>query len=230
MNTATPLDTLSPDTHDQVWASLPWYLNGTLDSTEHELVQQHLKVCIPCRNEMATQQHLQQSLQIPATNEFGEAVQFSRLMNRIHATKPDMPTRIRPQKRPFWAQPWPQIAAIAAMLVAIFTAPINSLLTPAETIYQTLTASTPKPVVQQTGDIRVIFSSTVDAQRKQLLLSAIDGQVVHPADANGIHVVQVNSQGRATADEIDLALATLRDDPQVIFAEPITVPGLDSGS
>ena len=41
--------------HAEVWNLLPWYVNGTLDADDLELVEAHLTQCLTCRTELAEQ-------------------------------------------------------------------------------------------------------------------------------------------------------------------------------
>ena len=81
----TPDNVLSVETHDQVWALLPWYVNQTLAGDELQLVEMHLKVCIPCRSELSEQQTLCQAVQESTVEALPEKVQFARLMQRIQS-------------------------------------------------------------------------------------------------------------------------------------------------
>ena len=52
-NMRDPSDESDGNHHQKVWEILPWYVNGTLDSHEHELVARHILSCQSCADEVA---------------------------------------------------------------------------------------------------------------------------------------------------------------------------------
>lgn len=69
--------------HRDVWMLLPWYVNGTLEGAECKLVQEHLKLCITCRREVAEQQRLAEAISRSRIMDSAPHTSFARLMERV---------------------------------------------------------------------------------------------------------------------------------------------------
>ena len=78
-----PIDPLSHTAHREVEMLLPWYVNGTLQGEELDLVPHHLRVCIVCRRELALQQRTSRAIRNSSIINLLPQLSFSRLMRRI---------------------------------------------------------------------------------------------------------------------------------------------------
>lgn len=229
-------DTLSPATHDEVWLLLPWYINETLSEDEHRQVAEHLTVCIPCRSELEAQQAICKAVQDSPVEGLCQSVQYDQLMSRIRGAEPPVvplaeaaDRRDRRRQRTVWGRPWGQIAAVAAALVAIVTVPLTGLLTPEDTTFHTLSASQgdgPAPVTQ-VGDLRVIFDRSLTAGQRVALLDNVNGRVIQPADAHGVYVIRLGDGQTLAPEQFARTVDQLRQDPLVVFAEPVYRPQID---
>src|SRR5512135_3643787 len=76
-------DYLSYSNHDKVWSLLPWYINGSLEASELELVEQHLRICLRCRREVAEQGTLYIALHHAPSVQISAIPSLERLMSRI---------------------------------------------------------------------------------------------------------------------------------------------------
>jgi Putative zinc-finger len=73
--------------HETVWLLLPWYTNGTLETAERLLVEDHLAGCPSCREEMAHCNGLAAALRgRPELAPSPHPLQLARLMERLDAT------------------------------------------------------------------------------------------------------------------------------------------------
>jgi len=72
--------------HDTVWLLLPWYANGTLETAERLLVEDHLAGCPGCREEVARCNGLAAALRArPEIAPSPHPLQLARLMERLDA-------------------------------------------------------------------------------------------------------------------------------------------------
>src|ERR1700726_4436637 len=72
--------------HDSVWLLLPWYANGTLETAERLLVEDHLAGCPSCREEVARCNGLAAALRDrPEIAPSPHPLQLARLMERLDA-------------------------------------------------------------------------------------------------------------------------------------------------
>lgn len=73
--------------HDNVAALLPWFVNRTLESHEHELVTMHLEECAECRREILLLKALNESIQDDANDSHASHADVEKslagVMNRI---------------------------------------------------------------------------------------------------------------------------------------------------
>ncbi len=74
--------------HDTVWLLLPWYANGTLETAERLLVEDHLAGCPGCREEVARCNGLAAALRDrPEIAPSPHPLQLARLMERLDAAE-----------------------------------------------------------------------------------------------------------------------------------------------
>jgi len=74
--------------HETVWLLLPWLANGTLDTAERRLVEDHLAGCASCREELAHCSGLAAALR--GREEIAPSphpLQLARLMERVEASE-----------------------------------------------------------------------------------------------------------------------------------------------
>jgi hypothetical protein len=65
---------------------MPWYVNGTLEGEERELVGRQVLASLTCRKELERLRHLQQLIQRDDADAVATDREFERLMARIHAS------------------------------------------------------------------------------------------------------------------------------------------------
>ncbi|MGH8601409.1 MAG: anti-sigma factor family protein [Gammaproteobacteria bacterium] len=228
----------SPHTaHHEVWLLLPWYVNGTLEGPELNLVQQHLQICITCRKEIAVQQRLAEAIRNSSVIALSPQVAFSRLRERIvcGAQSPKDQTRWW-RRHQSWLDVWPRLpngslprpAAIALSLLLMIGLALAArpwLMSLFETPkYHTLAHPNSLPASGQ-HNIRVIFAKTADQQEIELLLRTIRGEVVDGPSSIDVYTVKIVSNNGSSPD-ILAVLERLRHHPSVLLAEPgFPIPG-----
>ena len=211
--------------HDEIWLLLPWYANGSLKAQERERVKAHLGVCLVCRKELAEQAMLARHLQHEPAVEISAKPSFDRLMARIQSE----PRPTQPKPKPHWLVagfkgwldgmgPLPLATACAAVLLA-FTLPFLALepREPAPAFHTVADSGSLDRFAQ--NDLRVIFAEPVTEQERATLISAIHGRIVDGPSPSGLYTVRLAESGNSGFG-LPQALAHLRANPSVVFAEP----------
>jgi anti-sigma factor RsiW len=202
--------------HQNVQELLPWFLNGTLQGEEAVKVEEHLRGCPGCREELECLRVMQ--------SEYVE----SEMAPEAHAALAKLRPRLEealPAKRPprratgraaTLTAPFPVWfkLAMAAQFALVFGLGW-AVLQPdrAGLAYHTLSAAgAPERAV---GSLVVVFDPAAPQRDVARILRASGGRVVDgPTTSNG-YVVAVPDGG------LSAALARLRAEPSVVLAEPL---------
>ncbi len=202
--------------HQNVQELLPWFLNGTLHGEEAVKVEEHLRGCSGCREELECLRVMQaEYLETEMAPEAQAAL--AKLQPRLNEALPPK----RPQRRsigrgatltapfPVWFK-----LAMAAQFSLVFGLGW-AVLQPDRTglPYHVLSASgAPERAV---GSLVVVFDPAAPQRDVARILRASGGRVVDgPTESNG-YVVAVPDGG------LRAALAHLRAEPAVVLAEPL---------
>ena len=219
----------SPE-HTETLLLLPWYVNKTLHKKELLLVEKHLKSCLLCKIELSNLQKLstamrQEDLLAPAAH-----ASFLQLKNRIRNNQVSVKQKkgvipillaIRLWFSSFssknWGVAYPSIA-LASLLLLTF-----SLIAP---VFQTnnkntgdvfYTLSSSKLNTYPQNEIRLIFSSETTQSEIIQILNSIQGQIVAGPTDKGLYRIRIE---RETIPNIAKTISFLRNNKQIIFAEP----------
>jgi len=208
-------NTSSAADHETLQDALPWYANGSLPEAEAARLQEHLRSCAACREDLAWQRKLLETEgPLPAGLDPDRAL--ARLMPRLDAAPVQAAA---PQRGPGqWLRAllapgrW-QLAAMAAQLAVIAVLAVQLLPRETPSSYQALgrgQASTP--------DLLVVFKADARVQDVQRLLQANGARIVGGPTVAGAYMLDVDADRQAAL------LAALRADPAVDLAENLT-PG-----
>jgi len=214
-------------THDEVWHSIPWLVNGRADDAERDQIEAHLRVCDECRNEVAAQRQVMSAIASDKRIDCVPGVAFQRLWARISTSEsvhePVARARhVRARSVSRWLAAAVVIEAIGiTALTAALTSRDGTVRPAAE--YRTLTSATAEaqsPIPATThGVIRAVFSPTLPMSELQRLLAKSGLQIVAGPTEAGVYTLAAAAAAERTGS--DSALAQLRADPAVRFAEPI---------
>ena len=197
---------------------LPWYVNGTLEGEERELVSRQVHGSLTCRKELERLRRLQHHIQ----RDDGEAVAtgraFERLMARIQASGDSSASRVR---HPGQAFAWTRLGLAASVAAAALALPwwwAGELPTTPRT-YETLTSS--QPADPGATRLRVVFASGVTESERLELLASHGLTIVEPPTDDGVVTLLF-------ADGTDQAaiVAALKSDPRISF---VTSPPVSDG-
>lgn len=222
--------------HDDVLMLLPWYANGSLAGEESDRVRNHLKVCLTCRRELANTTLLAESLEREPAMEISYKPSFDRLMGRIRQEQ--QPKAATPARRPRvtwharlaeWASEFaapryavPALATVTMAAVIPFLMQDTGSSPDLTPSYQTL--AMPGSMAKFVGnDLQLVFSDGASKKEIANLIASVQAELVDGPSAKGVYTVRI-SHGRDLGD----ALARLRHDAKVVFAEPVLGPGFSS--
>lgn len=211
----------------EAWDLIPWVANGRASQEERQRVEEHVRDCQDCADELAFQRRLQRALAGEPERIASPEPALRDLLQRIdEADRPAVPLR----RSRFSASRLPQAllvpglvgavlleACAIALLVGIswMQTPHNSATTPG---FQTLTTEASAP---RAASLRVVFAGGMPMEEVQRLLTSLHLQIVGgPTAADAL---TLGSDGTGSVSTT-AALAALRRNPSVRFAEPVDAP------
>lgn len=214
---STP-STMSGAEHLALQDLLPWYASGALDEDEAGQVQQHLRDCATCRDDLAWQRKLLET-EAPLPAGLDPERALARLMPQLEElpstpavapsdAAPGLVQRLRAWLSASGWQGWALGAQFAALAVLA-----SLLLMPRAEVqtYQALgrgAAATP--------DLLVVFKPVARLEQVQRLLQAHSAQIVGGPTVTGAYMLEVEHSRQAQL------LSALRADPAVELAESLT--------
>jgi putative zinc finger protein len=235
-----------PALHEQAWLALPWLANGRLPQAERDKIEPHVRGCAACREELAFQRLLCNTLTEPDRVTYAPGPSFRKLMDRIDGApqqtrkptgQPRAPATLQRVRGRRWASVhvslWrpPGLAWAASFVLMVGFAGVfmtaNRSTQPVDThIYKTHTdAVAPAPNV-----LHIAFYGTVTMSEAQEALRSTGARIVDGPDSVGIFGVTPgasnNTTPHQTSQDLRVLAAHLHADPRVRWVEPI--PGDDS--
>jgi hypothetical protein len=197
---------------------LPWYVNGTLDGDERELVSRQALTSLTCRKELERLRRLQQLIQREDAEAAATGRAFERLMARIEARGDSSGSRVRRADQAFAWTRLALAASVAATISALLWWWAGGLPATPRT-YETLTSS--QPADAGGTRLRVVFASGVTEPEKLELLASHGLTIAEPPTDDGVVTLLFdNGTDRAAI------VAALKSDPRISF---VTSPPLTDG-
>jgi hypothetical protein len=217
--------------HEESWLLLPWLANGRLPLAERAALEEHLRECAACTQELAQQRLLCQVLTAPERVTYAPGPSFRKLMERI-----DGHTPARPQERPVGARSAPAAVAAAwrppglawaasvvlAMGLATFAATAYRWSQPRYATHTELTRATP-------GVLHIAFDRSLPVGEMEEMLHSAGARVVEGPGTTGVFgIAPVTATVRGVAESPDVSpqlralAARLSADPRVRWVEPLT--------
>lgn len=215
--------------HDDAWHLLPWFVNGSLRREVRGDVDAHIAACADCQSEVALQTSVRDALSREDGRQEATQSSFDQLWARIetHGDTTDEPVaqadlpapaapapRLRASGMPRWL-----VAAVVVEAIGLVTLGWITLNNDPRgaALYQTL--SSPAPYVDN-GQIRAVFAPDLELHDLQMLLASSELTIVAGPTEAGVYTLAPTKQKA----NIDSALADLRRNANVRFAEPIGEP------
>jgi len=221
--------------HDEAFERIPWLVNGRISRTEQAGLERHMAECEECRLEVDAQHRLRRAIRLSESNiEYAPHASFQKLWSQIEASEQGAasaggidhgmdPGRLVQHEHRATAPPQRWLVA-AATVLAVGLGLVMTLTWRAQSPGRAVdyrTAAAPSTQPDRDGQIRAVFSPSVTIDEltsivSETRLTIVDG----PSDA-GVYTLAVQpGQDLPVAD----ALARLRSDPRVRFAEPVVAP------
>jgi hypothetical protein len=228
-------------THKEAWLLLPWLANGRLSNADAGWVEEHVRLCSRCADELSAQRRLCDALELPDRVTYAPGPSFRKLLDRLDdntaATQEPrsepIPARATRGSRSARASLWrpPGLAWAASFIVMVgLTALISTAYRWSEPRYATLTDPAE---VSHPGLLHIAFARDLTIGDVEELLSASGARVVEGPGSTGIFGVAPLSRAAddaaARAQILKLA-GRLRIDPRVRWVEPVgNAPGASAG-
>jgi predicted anti-sigma-YlaC factor YlaD len=213
--------------HGECWNLLPWIANESAAAKDMARIEEHLRDCRECQEELSFQRQLREAIRTEEAIVLAPQTSLQKLMQRIdsiadmddeHEAAPaaePVVTRREPARLR-----WLPIAAaiqgiaIAGLLAALWSQSHDEL---AAGRYSVLT--TPTAAVAGGPVIRVVFAGNVALDDVNRVLRSIDAQIIAGPSEAGVYTLALPSHA-ADKSGVEKAIAQLRADGRVMFAEP----------
>ena len=203
--------------HEQAIELLPWLVNDSLEDLEKEAVLEHAHACVICRRELSSLQQLQDTISqasiawpVPAPDMRKINARIDALIDRQNSWR-DLLKRFRN----LFDRPW-RIAFAAQSVVLIALAAVLMWPEPDSGQFTTLTETETLPEGRY---VRVVFSPDLQQSQLALLLDELKLTIVEGPSNRGVYTLAVASSAKNT----DLIVSSLQGDPDVLFAQPVTI-------
>jgi anti-sigma factor RsiW len=202
--------------HRQAWDLIPWVVNGRASPEQRAVVEQHLADCGDCREEYAFQQRLAGAMRSAPEPAGNAQAALQDLWRRIdgdeQAPRPARRVAGGGFARGLLAAVIVEAVGLAVLSGALWTRTQAAAVAP---VYHTLSA--PQEAAPR-ASIRAVLAPSLTLGQLQTLLAQSQLQIVGgPSDAGVYSLAPLST---AAADG-GAALARLRADPGVRFAEPV---------
>lgn len=219
----------SVDTHSAVVLLLPWYVNRSLEASERQLVDQHLKSCLICRRELSALRKLAVAVRQTADLQVAAEASFAGLRTKMPMVSPAQSQAAPPangrgglagrNRRRVWrnASNTGKGVAIAASLLLATVSAMRYLPALSSANYYTLSVA--KSEASTVGQLRVVFAKSLADADIDAVLGRIGAVRVEGPNSVGAYTVKL-AGGNSSAD-LASAIALLRARRDVIFAEPV---------
>jgi hypothetical protein len=217
--------------HEESWLLLPWLANGRLSHAERAGVEEHLRECAACTQELARQRLLCQVLIEPERVTYAPGPSLRKLMERIDGHAPAKPQELRPVGRrsaaPGLAAAWrpPGLAWAASFVLAVGLAAFApTAYRWWQPLYVTVTTSG-----RGTPDVlHVVFERSLPVGEMEQMLRSAGARVVEGPGTTGIFGLAPltgTAPGSAQSGEVSPQMralaARLRADARVRWVEPL---------
>lgn len=196
------------DSHGRVQRLMPWFVNGSLNASDEELVRTHCRECGECRADIAREKELREAIAtLPAGADRGWAGLRDKALQRPPPAERGIGRSLRRPVALGWALAG-QLAVAASVAVAFLT------LAPAapEPGYRLLAS----PDQADSGNVIVLFSPDTTEATLRYTLKAVDARIVGGPTASGAYVLRVAERDQAKA------ISGLRAAGAVLLAEPLS--------
>ena len=202
---------MTPISHDDANALLPWFVNGTLDKAEHFAVQEHVRHCDTCREGIDILSSVQAAILRETTVPFKPKSHVEQVFDRIDSAETH---RVRPRLAHNWLIA-ASLAAIALFIGIVIGRSWNAPGTEGSAIYETVT-STREPA-GITFQFTVTFRPGSSEEVIEEVLSVFDADDVSVDRTSAMRrlAIEVSS---GSLQELTRLVSSLEAQPSVLDA------------
>jgi hypothetical protein len=214
--------------HGECWNLLPWIANESAAAKELARVEEHLRDCRECQEELTFQRQLREAIRSEEAIVLAPQTSLNKLMQRIDSAA-DMddeqgvaPAAVEPvvaRREPARLRWLPIAAAVQGIAIAGLLAALWSQSRDELTAGRYSVLTTPTAAVAGGPVIRVVFGGNVALADMNRVLRSIDAQIIAGPSEAGVYTLGLAS-GAADKSGVEKAIAQLRADGRVMFAEP----------
>jgi hypothetical protein len=209
------------DCRDPARELLPWAVTGRLAAADATRVAAHAETCATCRAELEFERRLASHVGTDDNVEYAPSAALQRFQQALDALPeravPAPEARLAAPVRRFWT-PRRVRTAMAVQAAAVLVLAVAVVLRPAP-VNEYRTLSLPSAVPARPA-LRVVFQPDMPVRDLSALLAGLHAEVADGPSEAGVYTV-VLAPGADRAD----ALARLRADARVRFAEPVAGSG-----
>jgi anti-sigma factor RsiW len=214
----------STDAHQECWELLPWLANERAAAKDVTRVQEHLRDCRECQDELELQRRLRDAIRTADAVVLAPQTSLQKLMQRIDAGLPHSePTAVRsPPRRAHirWSRWLPIAAGVQGIVIAALIGTLW-LESRAKVTAPRFTTLTSHAVLARGPVIRVVFADGVALDEVKEILHSIDAQIVAGPSEAGVYTLGLSS----STGRVESALAQLRADRRIVFSESALARG-----
>ena len=219
--------------HGECWNLLPWIANESAAAKDIAQVEAHLRDCRECQEELDFQRQLRNAIRAEDAIVLAPQTSLQKLMQRIdtvedldddeHEAVAAAPAEPIPLARREPAR-WSRWLPIAAAVQGIAIAGLLGALWSQSQSYDDLTEgryvvrTAPTEAVTRMPAIRVVFAGDVALNDMNRVLRSIDAQIISGPSEAGVYTLGL-AAGAADKSDVEKAIAQLRADGHVMFAE-----------
>jgi hypothetical protein len=207
---------------------LPWIANESAAAKDMARVEAHLRDCRECQEELDFQRQLREAIRSEEAVVLAPQTSLNKLMQRIDSAAdtddeqeaaPATAERIVARREPARVRWLPIAAAVQGIAIAGLLAALWSQSRDELTAGRYSVLTTPTAAVAGGPVIRVVFGGEVALDDMNRVLRSIDAQIIAGPSEAGVYTLGLAS-GAADKSGVDKAIAQLRADGRVMFAEP----------
>jgi anti-sigma factor RsiW len=213
--------------HGECWNLLPWIANESAAAKDAARVEAHLRGCRECQEELEFQRQLRNAIRSEEAVVLAPQTSLQKLMQRIDTVEdiddepqaPPAEVVAMPRREPArWSRWLPIAAAIQGIVITGLLAALWMQSSDTLTDARYTMLLTPEKPVAHGQVIRVVFSGGVALDDMNRVLRSIDAQVIAGPSKADVYTLGLTA-GADDQLEVDKALAQLRADSHVRFAE-----------
>lgn len=213
------------DMHQECWELLPWLANERAATKDIARVEEHLRNCRECQEELKLQRRLREAIRTEDAVVLAPQTSLQKLMQRIDGDPPATGDAVAdsepamaisaPRRRADirWSHWLPIAACVQGIVIATLAGTLwwqsrEQLTAPR---FTTLTSHA---ALARGAVIRVVFADGVALDEVNEILRVIDAQIVAGPSEAGVYTLGLPADGH-----VENALARLRADRRIVFSE-----------